>query len=128
MFDDRRSERMTARILDGKAIADNLLDNLAVRVSALLQAGRQRPGLAVVLVGNDAASAVYVRNKRRACERVGIQAFDYDLPADVSDAELCALIDRLNADPQIHGILVQFPFPGQASEQRLVGKEWVSMS
>src|SRR3546814_20520107 len=99
MFDDRRSERMTARILDGKAIADNLLDNLAVRVSALLQAGRQRPGLAVVLVGNDAASALYVRNKRRACEHGGIQAFDSDLPADVSDSELFAPIARINADP-----------------------------
>ncbi|PKM16840.1 MAG: bifunctional methylenetetrahydrofolate dehydrogenase/methenyltetrahydrofolate cyclohydrolase FolD [Gammaproteobacteria bacterium HGW-Gammaproteobacteria-2] len=111
---------MTARILDGKAIADNLLDNLAVRVSALLQTGRQRPGLAVVLVGNDPASAVYVRNKRRACERVGIHAFDYDLPADVSDADLCALIDRLNADPQIHGILVQLPLPGQRDPNALI--------
>jgi methylenetetrahydrofolate dehydrogenase (NADP+)/methenyltetrahydrofolate cyclohydrolase len=65
----------------------------------------------VVLVGSDPASSVYVRNKRRACERVGIQAYDYDLPAETTDAELVALIDRLNADPKIHGILVQLPLP-----------------
>jgi methylenetetrahydrofolate dehydrogenase (NADP+)/methenyltetrahydrofolate cyclohydrolase len=63
------------------------------------------------LVGSDPASSVYVRNKRRACERVGIHAYDYDLPAETTDAELIALIDRLNADPQIHGILVQLPLP-----------------
>jgi methylenetetrahydrofolate dehydrogenase (NADP+)/methenyltetrahydrofolate cyclohydrolase len=65
----------------------------------------------VVLVGSDPASSVYVRNKRRACERVGIHAYDYDLPAETTDAELIALIDRLNADPKIHGILVQLPLP-----------------
>ncbi len=103
---------MTAQVLDGKRIADTLLDDLAVRVQARVESGRSRPGLAVVLVGNDPASSVYVRNKRRACERVGIQAYDYDLHADTSDAELTALIDQLNADPKIHGILVQLPLPG----------------
>ena len=102
---------MTAQVLDGKRIADTLLDDLAVRVRARVESGRSRPGLAVVLVGNDPASSVYVRNKRRACERVGIQAYDYDLHADTSDAELVALIDQLNADPKIHGILVQLPLP-----------------
>ena len=102
---------MTAQVLDGKRIADTLLDDLAVRVQARVQSGRSRPGLAVVLVGDDPASSVYVRNKRRACERVGIQAYDYDLRADATDAELTALIDQLNADPQIHGILVQLPLP-----------------
>ncbi|GAB3000755.1 bifunctional protein FolD [Arenimonas maotaiensis] len=103
---------MTAQVLDGKRIADTLLDDLAVRVQARVESGRSRPGLAVVLVGNDPASSVYVRNKRRACERVGIQAYDYDLHADTTDAELTALIDQLNADPKIHGILVQLPLPG----------------
>ena len=102
---------MTAQVLDGKRIADTLLDDLAVRVRARVESGRSRPGLAVVLVGNDPASSVYVRNKRRACERVGIQAYDYDLHAETSDAELVALIDQLNADPKIHGILVQLPLP-----------------
>jgi methylenetetrahydrofolate dehydrogenase (NADP+) / methenyltetrahydrofolate cyclohydrolase len=102
---------MSAQVLDGKRIADSLLDDLALRVHARVLAGKARPGLAVVLVGSDPASSVYVRNKRRACERVGIQAFDYDLPAETSDTELIALIDRLNADPAVHGILVQLPLP-----------------
>ena len=102
---------MAAKVLDGKRIADALLDDLAERVRARVVAGLSRPGLAVVLVGNDPASGVYVRNKRRACERVGIHAHDYDLPAQTTDAELVELIDRLNADPQIHGILVQLPLP-----------------
>src|SRR5688572_24998079 len=103
---------MSARILDGKGIADALLDDLARRVQVRLKAGRSAPGLAVVLVGEDPASAVYVRNKRRAAKKVGIRAIDYDLPAQTSDEELAALIDRLNADPAIHGILVQLPLPG----------------
>ncbi|MFZ9348536.1 MAG: bifunctional methylenetetrahydrofolate dehydrogenase/methenyltetrahydrofolate cyclohydrolase FolD, partial [Arenimonas sp.] len=102
---------MAAKVLDGKRIADTLLDDLAERVRVRVNAGRSRPGLAVVLVGSDPASSVYVRNKRRACERVGIHAYDYDLPAETTDAELTALIDRLNADPKIHGILVQLPLP-----------------
>jgi methylenetetrahydrofolate dehydrogenase (NADP+)/methenyltetrahydrofolate cyclohydrolase len=102
---------MTAKVLDGKRIADTLLDDLAERVRIRVGGGQSRPGLAVILVGSDPASSVYVRNKRRACERVGIQAYDYDLPAETTDAELVALIDRLNADPKIHGILVQLPLP-----------------
>jgi len=111
---------MTAQVLDGKRIADTLLDDLAVRVRARVESGRSRPGLAVVLVGNDPASSVYVRNKRRACERVGIQAYDYDLHADTSDAELVALIDQLNADPKIHGILVQLPLPAHINAQKVI--------
>ena len=78
---------MTARILDGKRIADALLDDLARRVQVRIAAGQPAPGLAVVLVGQDPASTVYVRNKRRAAKKVGIRAIDYDLPADTSDAE-----------------------------------------
>jgi methylenetetrahydrofolate dehydrogenase (NADP+)/methenyltetrahydrofolate cyclohydrolase len=111
---------MTARILDGKRIADALLDDLAKRVEARVATGKPRPGLAVVLVGEDPASAVYVRNKRKACRKVGIAALDYDLPAATSDAELATLIDRLNADPKVHGILVQLPLPGNRDASDLI--------
>jgi methylenetetrahydrofolate dehydrogenase (NADP+)/methenyltetrahydrofolate cyclohydrolase len=102
---------MAAKVLDGKRIADTLLSDLAIRVQNRVLAGKSCPGLAVVLVGNDPASSVYVRNKRRACERVGIQAYDYDLPAETTDEALVSLIDTLNADPKIHGILMQLPLP-----------------
>ena len=111
---------MTARILDGKRIAENLLDELKTRVDARLAAGKPRPGLAVVLVGADPASTVYVRNKRRAAEKVGIEAHDYDLPAGTTEAELLALVDQLNADPKIHGILIQMPIPGIPDANRLI--------
>lgn len=111
---------MTARILDGKRIADNLLDDLAARVVARCAAGKAPPGLAVVLVGDDPASAVYVRNKRRAAAKVGIRAIDYDLPADSDDASLIALIDRLNADPDVHGILLQLPLPGHRDATEVI--------
>jgi methylenetetrahydrofolate dehydrogenase (NADP+)/methenyltetrahydrofolate cyclohydrolase len=102
---------MTARILDGKRIADELLESVALRVRARTAQGKPAPGLAVVLVGDDPASSVYVRNKRRACARVGFRSLDFDLPASTSEAELRALIDRLNADADVHGILVQLPLP-----------------
>jgi methylenetetrahydrofolate dehydrogenase (NADP+)/methenyltetrahydrofolate cyclohydrolase len=102
---------MSARILDGKRIADELLDGVAARVAARIAAGKAAPGLAVVLVGEDPASAVYVRNKRRACARVGFRSLDFDLPATTREDELAALIDRLNHDPAVHGILVQLPLP-----------------
>jgi methylenetetrahydrofolate dehydrogenase (NADP+)/methenyltetrahydrofolate cyclohydrolase len=102
---------MNARILDGKRIADELLDGVAARVAARVAAGKPAPGLAVVLVGEDPASAVYVRNKRRACARVGFRSLDFDLPTTTREEDLVALIDRLNADPAVHGILVQLPLP-----------------
>lgn len=102
---------MPARLLDGKKIADELLLQLQARVQARIAAGRSRPGLAVVLVGDDPASSVYVRNKRRAVARVGFASFDHDLPAGTPESELHALIDRLNADPRVHGILLQLPLP-----------------
>jgi methylenetetrahydrofolate dehydrogenase (NADP+)/methenyltetrahydrofolate cyclohydrolase len=111
---------MTARILDGKRIADALLDDLAGRVRARVASGRSRPGLAVILVGDDPASAVYVRNKRRACAKVGIVAHDFDLPAGTGESEIGALIDRLNTDPSIHGILLQLPLPGNRDGRELV--------
>jgi len=103
---------MTAKILDGKRIADDLLAGLKIEVDARVASGLPRPGLAVVLVGGDPASQSYVRNKRRAASIVGITAFDHDLPAGTTEAELLALIDTLNADPEVHGILVQLPLPG----------------
>lgn len=111
---------MTARLLDGKGIAERLLDDLSERVCARLAQGKPRPGLAVVLVGDDPASAVYVRNKRRACEKVGIAALDYDLPATTTDAQLIALIDQLNADPAVHGILLQLPLPGGRDGREII--------
>jgi methylenetetrahydrofolate dehydrogenase (NADP+)/methenyltetrahydrofolate cyclohydrolase len=110
----------TARILDGKRIAEDLLDSLKLQVDARVAAGRPRPGLAVVLVGNDPASSVYVRNKRRAAEKVGIRAIDFDLPPHARDAELLALIDRLNKDPEVHGILVQLPLPDRRDATQLI--------
>ena len=110
----------TARILDGKGIADQLLDSLRVRVDVRVAAGHEPPGLAVVLVGDNPASRSYVRNKRRAAGIVGIRAFDFDLPEGTTEAELLALIDRLNADPRVHGILVQLPLPGIPDATRLI--------
>jgi methylenetetrahydrofolate dehydrogenase (NADP+)/methenyltetrahydrofolate cyclohydrolase len=102
---------MSARVLDGKAIADQLIEDLRRRVHAGIEQGLPAPGLAVVLVGSDPASAVYVRNKRRACERIGFRSYDFDLPADTSEADLRSLILRLNADDGVNGILVQLPLP-----------------
>ncbi len=110
----------SARILDGRRIADSLLDELRLRVDARVAAGGNRPGLAVVLVGGDPASQSYVRNKRRAAEKVGIHAIDIDLPADTGEAELEALVDRLNADPEVDGILIQLPLPGIPDANRLI--------
>ncbi len=111
---------MTARILDGRRIADELLDDLKTQVDARVAAGRSRPGLAVVLVGQDPASQSYVRNKRRAAQKVGIEAFDFDLPRDTSESELLELINRLNNDPAVHGILIQLPLPGIPDASRLI--------
>ena len=102
---------MTARLLDGRRIADDVLAGVAARVAARAAAGRRPPGLAVIMVGDDPASVVYVRNKRRACHRVGFRSFDFDLPATTAESELVALVDRLNADPDVHGILLQLPLP-----------------
>ncbi|MEO8747663.1 MAG: bifunctional methylenetetrahydrofolate dehydrogenase/methenyltetrahydrofolate cyclohydrolase FolD [Rhodanobacter sp.] len=113
---------MTARILDGRRIAHELLERVRVGVDARLARGLAPPGLAVVLVGDDAASSVYVLNKRKACQQVGFRSFDHDLPASVSQAELFALIDQLNAEPTVHGILVQSPLPAHIDEDALVDR------
>jgi len=113
---------MTARILDGRKIADEVLGRVAAGVKARMNAGRAAPGLAVVLVGADPASAVYVRNKRKACQQVGFKTFDFDLPTQTSEAELFALVDRLNADPAVHGILVQLPLPPYVNAAALIDR------
>src|SRR6478735_8197264 len=98
-----------ARLLDGKALAARVTDEVKAAVDARVASGRRAPGLAVVLVGENAASQVYVRNKRHTTETVGMRSYAYDLPADVSEARLLALIDELNANPDVSGILVQLP-------------------
>lgn len=103
---------MPARILDGKSLAAQIRAEVKVKVDALTQRGT-RPGLAVVLAGDDPASRVYVRNKVRACEEVGVRSQQIDYPASVTQAELIACIRKLNADPTVHGILVQLPLPKQ---------------
>lgn len=111
---------MTAKIIDGKNIAKQLREDLRKTVEAKVEKGFRRPGLAVVLVGSDPASQVYVRNKRKACEDVGIKSFAYDLPESTSQAELDALIEELNNNPEVDGILVQFPLPSHLDESRIV--------
>ena len=102
---------MTAHRIDGKQIAADLLNKVTRRVEARIAAGKSAPGLAVVLVGNDPASSVYVGSKRKRCEETGVLSHSYDLPADTTEDELLALIDRLNNDPGVDGILVQLPLP-----------------
>jgi methylenetetrahydrofolate dehydrogenase (NADP+)/methenyltetrahydrofolate cyclohydrolase len=108
---------VTARIIDGKARADRLVAEVGSAVAARVAAGGGQPGLAVVLVGDNPASQVYVRNKRRTTEALGMRSFAHDLPASTSQQELLALVDRLNADPAVNGILVQLPLPKHIDEE-----------
>ena len=111
---------MTARLIDGKAHADSLRARIAADVAALKASHGLTPGLAVVLVGEDPASQVYVRNKGRQTVEVGMASFEHKLPADTSEADLLALIARLNADPAVHGILVQLPLPAHLTANRVI--------
>lgn len=104
---------MTAKIIDGKALAAKVREEVAARVSQIKEQEGWTPGLAVVLVGEDPASKVYVRNKHRACEQVGLYSEVHRLAADSSHEEVMGLIRKLNANPDIHGILVQLPVPDQ---------------
>lgn len=111
---------MSANIIDGKAIAARVRGEVRERVQARLAAGRRAPGLAVVLVGDDDASSIYVRNKRRACEEAGVVSRAHDLPADVSEERLLRLVADLNADDQIDGILVQLPLPAHIDSTKVI--------
>ena len=111
---------MTAQIIDGKAIAENLLNDVKARIQTRLQAKKRAPGLAVILVGADPASSIYVRNKRLACEKVGIHSVAYDLPASTSELELLTLIETLNQDATIDGILVQAPLPAHIKDEHVI--------
>ncbi len=111
---------MPAQILDGKSVAQRVTDEVRANVAAHVAAGGATPGLAVVLVGDSAASQVYVRNKRRTTETVGMRSFAHDLPATASEDEVLALVDRLNADPAVNGILVQLPLPKQVNAERVI--------
>jgi methylenetetrahydrofolate dehydrogenase (NADP+)/methenyltetrahydrofolate cyclohydrolase len=111
---------MTAQLIDGKAIAGQIRAEIGEQISALTASGKPSPGLAVVQVGADAASSIYVRNKRQACQQVGIESFDYDLPADTPQSALLELIERLNNDPKVNGILVQLPLPAHIDDHAVI--------
>src|SRR5690348_1550460 len=111
---------MTAKIIDGKAIASELRGRVASEVARVKRDHGLLPGLAVVLVGNDPASEVYVRSKHKQTQEAGMASFEHKLPADVSQAELLALVGKLNADPQVHGILVQLPLPKSLHTETII--------
>ncbi len=111
---------MSAHIIDGKTIAAALQQTVKQRVQARLAAGQRAPGLAVILLGDGAASQVYVRSKRKACEEAGISSLAYDLPAATSKQELLALIDELNTRADVDGILVQLPLPAHIAADAVI--------
>ncbi len=111
---------MTARLLDGKAIAAALIQEIRAEVDARITLGQRIPGLAVILLGHDPASSIYVHNKRLACEKSGVISISHDLPATTSQADLLALIDQLNEDPSVDGILVQAPLPAHIDDETVI--------
>ncbi len=110
----------STNLLDGKALAARIRAGIAADVAAGTAEGKPQPGLATVLVGDDPASHIYVRNKRRACDEVGFANFHIELPAETSQEELLARVAELNADPAVHGILVQLPLPAHIDEQAVL--------
>ncbi len=111
---------MAGKIIDGKAIAADIRREVRAESDRLAASGKRRPGLAVVLVGDDPASHVYVRNKRAACEECGFVSVSHDLPHSATQTELLTLIQRLNSDPSIDGILVQVPLPDHIDEHAVI--------
>jgi methylenetetrahydrofolate dehydrogenase (NADP+)/methenyltetrahydrofolate cyclohydrolase len=111
---------MAATIIDGKAIAQQIQNEVAERIRARASESLRPPGLATVLIGDDGASRIYVRNKRRACDAVGITSFDYDLPLDTEQSTVLSLIDELNARDEVDGILVQLPLPEHIDETQVI--------
>jgi methylenetetrahydrofolate dehydrogenase (NADP+)/methenyltetrahydrofolate cyclohydrolase len=110
---------MSAQLLDGNKLKQTMEAEIAAEVARFVQATGVRPGLAAVLVGDNAASQLYVKNKRKACERVGMTSWLHALPQDTTQQQLLDLIARLNADPAVHGILVQLPLPRQITEEAI---------
>ncbi|MCW8450485.1 bifunctional methylenetetrahydrofolate dehydrogenase/methenyltetrahydrofolate cyclohydrolase FolD [Legionella quinlivanii] len=111
---------MTAQILDGKSVATQLKLSLKEEINQRKSSGKVNPGLAVILVGNDSASEIYVANKRKACAEIGINSYAYDLPADTDEKSLLQLIEELNRAENIHGILVQLPLPQHINEATII--------
>jgi methylenetetrahydrofolate dehydrogenase (NADP+) / methenyltetrahydrofolate cyclohydrolase len=109
-----------AKIIDGKAIAENLLSTIKSKIDTRIATGKRAPCLAVVLVGADPASAIYVGRKRKACEKIGIRSISHDLPESTSEAALLALIDNLNNDATVDGILVQSPLPPHIQDEAII--------
>jgi methylenetetrahydrofolate dehydrogenase (NADP+)/methenyltetrahydrofolate cyclohydrolase len=111
---------MTAQILDGKTFSKQLLNDLSERIQPILAKGATAPKLAVVLVGNDPASEVYVGHKKKACAKIGIESKPYELPEETSEAQLLNLIEQLNQDESVHGILVQMPLPKNIDPEKVI--------
>ena len=111
---------MTAKIIDGKAFAAGLRDDIATAVAQVKEANGLTPGLAVIIVGDDPASHVYVRNKKKQTVEAGMASFDFALPESTSQADLIAKVEALNANPEVHGILVQLPLPKHIDEQAVI--------
>lgn len=111
---------MSAQIIDGKKIAAELRKTLKIRVDKRVKEGLRKPGLAVILVGNDPASEVYVRNKRKGCEEAGIESIAYDFDKDTTQEKLLSVIDELNENDAIDGILVQFPVPAHIDTETVI--------
>lgn len=113
---------MTARLIDGKATAEEIRAQVAQAVSARVQRGKAKPGLATVLIGENPASQTYVRSKQKACAEVGIESYGFDLAADTPQADVEKLIKQLNADSKVNGILVQLPLPTGLDEQKVLAE------
>lgn len=118
----KRRRVTMARIIDGKVISKEVRGEIAADVVAFKEKYGKAPGLAVIIVGSDPASQVYVRNKKRACEEVGFYSENYELPEETSQAELIELVEKLNDDENIHGILVQLPLPKHLNETEVLLK------
>lgn len=111
---------MTAKIIDGRAVAREVRESVAADVAAMVAEGKNAPGLATVLVGQDPASQVYVRMKHKACKEAGIRSIGHELPATASQEEVETLVRELNEDPDVHGILVQLPLPNGLDDERIL--------
>ena len=117
---------MTSKLIDGKKIAEKIISEIKDKVITNQSEGIAPPGLAVIQVGKDPASSVYVRNKRKACEEVGMKSFNYDLDKSTSQQELIELVDSLNNNAEVNGILIQLPLPSHINET--IGIETINPS